>query len=117
MMKKYTLEITNVVDGIEIELRRLKLWKTTPPRGRHNRKCAQPLFTDNLEIGEWLQWVLIPCMRKIISENQSFPTASEIYAYAANYFADISNNHQQLLRLIKRFDQLINSREGSKYLH
>ena len=112
-MKKYTLEITKVVDGIETELRRLKLWKNSPPKNRYIGKSLH----SELEIGDWLQWVLIPRMRKIINEGETFPTASEIYNYATQYFADISNNHQQLLHLIRRFDHLINTREGIRYLH
>ena len=94
-----------VVDGLEAELRRMRLWEPVPP-SEELLASPQPFCVDTLALSQWLQWMLIPRMRRILAGDGELPTRSAIHPYAEDCFdhlADPSN----LLLLIERFDELI----------
>ena len=58
-------------------------------------------------VEQWLQWVFLPRMQQILEQCRPLPARSGIFAYAEdslNRRDPLSNN---LLNLIKRFDDLI----------
>lgn len=97
--------LTNVVDGLETELRRLKLWERLPPPD-HRLASTQPFCIDTLELSQWLQWILVPRMRSILAGDGELPTNSDILPYARDCFEHL-DDPAPLLVLIGRFDRLI----------
>jgi uncharacterized protein YqcC (DUF446 family) len=94
-----------VVDDLEAELRRMRLWESVPP-SEHKLASAQPFCIDTLELSQWLQWLLIPRMRRIFAGEGDLPTASAIHPYAEDCF-EYLEDPSALLGLIERFDLLI----------
>jgi uncharacterized protein YqcC (DUF446 family) len=94
-----------VVDGLEAELRRMRLWEPVPP-SQELLASPQPFCVDTLALSQWLQWMLIPRMRKIFSDGGELPSASAIHPYAEDCFEHLDDS-SKLLLLIERFDGLI----------
>jgi uncharacterized protein YqcC (DUF446 family) len=94
-----------VVDSLEAELRRMQLWEHEPP----NEKLlasTKPFCVDTLAFWQWLQWQLIPRMRRIFAGEGSLPTESAISPYAEDCVEHLEDP-RPLLLLIERFDGLI----------
>jgi uncharacterized protein YqcC (DUF446 family) len=94
-----------VIDGLEAELRRMRLWEFVPP-SKELLASAQPFCVDTLGLSQWLQWMLIPRMRKIFAGDGELPTACAIHPYAEDCFEHL-DEPTNLLLLIERFDGLI----------
>jgi len=94
-----------VVDGLETELRRIQLWEPEPP-SHTQLASSQPFCFDTMALSQWLQWFLIPRMRRILAGDGSLPTRSAIHPYAEDCFEHL-DDPSALLMLIERFDRLI----------
>ncbi len=100
-----------VVDGLEAELRRMELWDRVPPSAA-SLESTQPFCVDTLALSQWLQWLLIPRMRRILAGDGELPTASAIHPYAEDCFEHLEDS-TALLTLIRRFDGLIRGEAGA----
>lgn len=98
-------ELSAVIDGLEMELRRVRLWEPEPP-SEHLLESSQPFCIDTLAFSQWLQWLLIPRMRRILAGDGQLPTRSAISPYAADSFEHLEDG-DALLALIERLDGLI----------
>jgi uncharacterized protein YqcC (DUF446 family) len=100
-----------VVDGLEAELRRMRLWEHEPPSAR-KLASTQPFCVDTLALSQWIQWLLIPRMRAIFAGEGKLPTQSAIHPYAEDCFEHL-DDPTPLLLLIERFDGLIRGERGA----
>jgi uncharacterized protein YqcC (DUF446 family) len=80
--------VANVVNRMEIEMRRIGLWAQTPPVPSR-MVSQQPFCFDTLQFGEWLQWCFLP------------------YPYAEDCLCRYAARPAKLLSLIRTFDELI----------
>lgn len=94
-----------VIDDLEAELRRMDLWELSPP-SQQMLASTQPFCFDTLALSQWLQWLLIPRMRRIFAGEGSLPTESAIHPLAEDCFGHLDDS-STLLILIERFDRLI----------
>lgn len=99
-------QISEVLTAMEIELRRLSLWEPVPPLDADLRS-NQPFCCDTLSFPQWLQWVLLPRMHDAVAQNGPYPTRSGIYVYAEEWAMHNCAEGLALLRLVKRFDEVI----------
>jgi uncharacterized protein YqcC (DUF446 family) len=106
------LALMAVVDSLEAELRRMRLWEHEPPSARL-LASTQPFCVDTLALSQWLQWLLIPRMRAIFAGEGSLPTRSAIHPYAEDCFEHL-DDPTPLLLLIERFDGLIRGEVGPR---
>jgi uncharacterized protein YqcC (DUF446 family) len=104
-------ELSAVIDGLEKELRRVQLWELEPP-SEHLLESSQPFCVDTLALSQWIQWLLIPRMRRILAGDGVLPTRSAISPYAADYFEHLDDG-DALLALIERLDGLIRHQPGA----
>jgi uncharacterized protein YqcC (DUF446 family) len=100
-----------VIDALEAELRRLELWEREPPSAAL-LASTQPFAVDTLRFSQWLQWLLIPRMRRIFKGEGSLPTKSAIHPYAEDCVDDV-DDPRPLLLLIERFDGLIRNESAA----
>jgi len=100
-----------VVDGLEAELRRVGLWEPEPP-SEERLASEQPFCFDTLALSQWLQWLLIPRMRRILAGEGTLPTKSAIRPLAEDCFEHL-DDPSALLTLIDRFDRLIDGEAGA----
>ena len=97
--------LAHVVDELEAELRRMQLWEQEPPSDAQ-LESVKPFCFDTLALSQWLQWMLIPRVREIISGSGELPTQSAIHPLAEDCFEHL-DDAGRLLKLIARFDRLI----------
>lgn len=105
-MKEIARRLGNMLDSIEQELRVLDKWDETQPQSE--MLCSsEPFSVDRLEPSQWLQWIFLPKMRMLISENRSIPKPFSITEYFEESYKDESDK-KNLLILLKEMDKMIN---------
>ncbi len=106
-MDAFQRAIADVVGGIERELRRIELWEAERP-ARRRMESGQPFCVDTLQFHQWLQWLFLPRMRRILdADGDGMPEQSAIYPYADECLRDCPRDTDELLFLIRTFDDLI----------
>ncbi|HKK23112.1 MAG TPA: YqcC family protein [Pseudohaliea sp.] len=99
--------VAEVVDGIEAEMKRTELWDAERPT-LSRLGSPQPFCFDTLRFHQWLQWLFLPRMRRILdADGAGMPSESGIHAYAEECLRDDPRDTDALLALIRRFDELI----------
>jgi uncharacterized protein YqcC (DUF446 family) len=98
--------LTVVVDRLEAALREADRWDEEPP-ARHLLESDRPFCFDTLTFEQWVQWQMIPRMRRILENHEDLPEASAILPYAEECVRGPSEDTRELLHLIERFDELI----------
>jgi uncharacterized protein YqcC (DUF446 family) len=98
--------IADVLLEVEANLRTSGKWEQQPPDNR-DLSSGQPFCIDTLSFEQWLQWVFLPRMKRIIEQQKPLPAKSGIYVYAHEYLRNSDVSTASLLKLIKRFDDLI----------
>ncbi len=108
-MDEFHQAVAEVVDGIEAEMRRIELWDAERP-ALSRLGSAQPFCFDTLRFHQWLQWLFLPRMRRILAaDGAGMPSESGIHVYAEECLRDDPRDTDALLALIRRFDELISA--------
>ncbi|UCE89469.1 MAG: YqcC family protein [Pseudomonadota bacterium] len=105
----FPARLADVLLNIEVELRRIGLWDASPPDLRALRS-AQPFCYDTLTLAQWLQWICLPRMKRLLEEGGELLGKSEILPFAEESFRDMAPECGALLKYIGEFDTLINER-------
>ena len=111
-MDENAREISEALLAIEAELRSLSLWESEPP-SPEDLLSNQPFCCDTLDFPQWLQWILLPRMWHIIEHTGPYPTRCGIYVYAEEWGKYHASDSLALLRLVRRFDALIEGRAAT----
>jgi uncharacterized protein YqcC (DUF446 family) len=98
--------IAEVLLEVEANLRTSGKWEQQPPDSR-DLSSTQPFCFDTLSFEQWLQWIFLPRMKRIIEQQKPLPPRSGIHVYAHEYLRNSDLSTGRLLKLIKRFDDLI----------
>lgn len=107
MMDGFHQAVAEVVDGIEAEMKRVDLWEEERPAPAR-LGSAQPFCFDTLRFHEWLQWLFLPRMQRILDAGGAgMPAESGIHPYAEECLRDDPRDTDALLLLIRRFDELV----------
>ena len=78
-------EVAATLMDIEGELRNLSLWESAAPDA-DALGSTQPFAVDTLTLPQWLQWIFLPTMRRLIDERQPLPSKCGITPMAEEYF-------------------------------
>jgi uncharacterized protein YqcC (DUF446 family) len=108
-MDSYTRDLSEALLAIEAELRSLSLWENEPP-SPEDLRSDQPFCCDTLAFPQWLQWILLPRMWDLLERGGPYPSRSGIYAYGEEWALRQGADSLVLLRLVRRFDALIEDR-------
>ena len=105
MSRELEHRVADIVLNIEAEMRRMSLWSAQKPED--NRLQSQlPFCYDSLTVEQWLQWIFIPRMKRMLEQNLDLPAKCDIHPYAEEFLAHRSEDTVKLLALIKEFDDL-----------
>lgn len=107
-MNSPTHQLADLILEIEAEMRSLDLWEERAPPAAALASSA-PFCFDTLQFPQWIQWVLLPRVVRMLQENQPWPRKSEIAPLAEESFKEIDRDTDRLLKLISDFDALINN--------
>lgn len=98
--------LRHIVAQIEVELKTLQLWETSPPAA-DALASTEPFSLDTLDFHQWLQWLFLPKMQRILMGHGQLPAASQIFPYALDCLRDSDRDPNELLFLLRSFDELI----------
>ena len=98
--------LSAVVDELEAVLKRMQRWEEQSPEASQLASTL-PFSYDKLDFHQWLQWQLIPRMRRILEGDGQLPTHSAIHPYAEECLQPQDARTAELLFLIDHFDALI----------
>jgi uncharacterized protein YqcC (DUF446 family) len=122
------IEIKNVEDKIneiEAEMKKIDLWQNEPlPAPQYDFKEA--FGSDKMSFAQWLQFIFIPNVKKLLSTNGPWPPASQVGIYAVQefmFFRPTENTNEfttggsieehgkelNLVGLLSEFDEIFNS--------
>mgnify|MGYP000597378316 CR=1 FL=1 len=98
--------IADVLLEVEATLRTSGKWEKSRPAAAA-LVSPEPFCLDTLRFEQWLQWIFLPRMKRIIEQQKPLPPRSGIHVYAHEYLRNSDLSTGRLLKLIKRFDDLI----------
>ena len=107
--------IVDVLLELEAEMRTLDWWEEEKPPAKA-LASQQPFCVDQLAFKQWLQWIFLPRMKVIIETGGSLPAQSGIFEYAEECLRHNGNQAAHLLKLLKRFDELV-TLDATRKLH
>jgi uncharacterized protein YqcC (DUF446 family) len=84
-----------------------------PPAGALD--SSEPFCVDTLRFEQWLQWIFLPRMKAILEDSQPLPHKSAIFSYAEYCLDKDDPPTADLLRHIKRFDELISIQSAAQH--
>ncbi len=97
----------NIAHEIETELKRLGRWMDNPlPEECYHDMGA--FGSNTMSFEQWLQFILLPRIREIVSEKNDFPKGSNLATYAIRYF-DGNTDSGLLQDILYTLDRLIQS--------
>ena len=99
-------QVADIILSLEAEMRRAGLWEDKSP-SEEALKSTQPFCFDSLEFHQWVQWILIPKTCEIIEQDLPLPDASDITPLAEYRFAQLPEETDRVLELIREFDRLL----------
>lgn len=98
--------IADILLEVEATLRTHGRWGHTRPPD-HALDSREPFCVDTLRFEQWLQWIFLPRMKKILEASRPLPAGSGIFSYAEHCLQKADPPTPVLLTLIRRFDDLI----------
>jgi PhnB protein len=94
-------------NAIETELKRMNRWSDKPlPEDRYENMGA--FGSNTMTFEQWIQFILIPRIKDIISTKGEFPSESQLAAYAVRAF-DGDYETDRLHELLYELDELANN--------
>lgn len=104
-LKKRRL-LLQYLHALERELREQSLWQVEKPSAQALRSTA-PFAIDRLTFVQWLQFIFLEKMGKLVEEVQPLPTAISVLPMATEYFSPLSVDSAAIENIIGRIDSLI----------
>jgi len=100
-------DVERAIDEVEAELKHLGRWQKTPLPDTAFENMG-PFGMNTMTPEQWLQFVLIPSVRRIIQSKGRFPASSQVAIWAVRNF-DGDHDVQKLCSLLSDFDRLFSS--------
>lgn len=102
-------QISKQISKIEATLQRLKLYASVRPDDSAF-ESSTPFCYDTMSFLEWMQWVMFPRTRDLISRDLPLPTVCDIHPLAEEEFKLLAQDTGVLLDEIRQLDRLFNIR-------
>lgn len=104
-LKKRRL-LLQLLNELESELRKQGLWQENKPSDAE-LNSAVPFAIDTLTFVQWLQFIFIDKMGKILQFSQPLPGAISVLPMATEQFKNLTVNSAEIINIIGRIDLLI----------
>lgn len=101
-------DVAEVLIDIEAELRRLGLWDATPPPAEA-LASTEPFAIDTLTPPQWLQFIFLPTLYRMLEEGAPLPERCGIAPMAEEFFSGSALPTAALLDALRRVDALLSS--------
>ena len=104
-------EIVAVLIDIEAQLRQLGQWDKVQPSAAA-LASDQPFCVDTLTLPQWLQFIFLPTLYRMVEAGETLPARSGIAPMAEEYFRGTGLGSAKLEAALLRMDELL--REGTQ---
>lgn len=101
-------ELAEALFELERELRALALWDETPPTPEA-LASTQPFAVDTLELYQWLQFVFIPRLYRLVEHRMGLPASCSVSPMAEEYFRPRPESGEAVIAVLERIDILVTS--------
>lgn len=101
-------KILKSLQNIEEAMRSLKIWSDDPQDMPADEALAStvPFCLDTMEFHQWLQYVFVPKMRKILEKEHPLPKDLKIHTVAEEYYRGKWQLYRELLIALRHLDAL-----------
>ena len=99
-------DVAALLIDIEAQLRQLSLWESEMPRDEA-LASTQPFAIDTLTFPQWLQFIFLPTMYRLVDEGDALPTQCAIAPMAEESFRGSALPISGLLDALERMDVLL----------
>jgi uncharacterized protein YqcC (DUF446 family) len=103
-------EIAEVLIDIEAQLRQLGLWDRIPP-STEALASTQPFCVDTMTLPQWLQFVFLPTIYRMLEEDQALPERCGIAPMAEEFFKGSGLATTELIDALEKVDVLLSGDE------
>ncbi|PJG60546.1 YqcC family protein [Aeromonas cavernicola] len=103
------MQLADLLGELAAELQRLERWQNEPPTAQALASTL-PFCVDTLSFDQWLQFVLIPRMTQLITQQAALPTSISLYPMASEVYKEHRAEVAVLMRLIARVDLLLSGK-------
>jgi uncharacterized protein YqcC (DUF446 family) len=101
--------IASVLIDIEAQLRQLGLWDKVSP-GAVALASAEPFCVDTLTFPQWLQFIFLPTLYRMLEAGETLPARSGIAPMAEEYFRGTGLRSAELEEALRLIDELLTVR-------
>ena len=99
-------EIAEVMIDIEAQLRQLGQWDKIPP-STEALASQEPFCVDTLTLPQWLQFVFLPTLYRMLEDEQALPGRCGIAPMAEEFFRGSGLAVNDLVTALLRMDELL----------
>ena len=100
--------VAEVLIDIEAQLRQLGLWDKIPP-STEALASDQPFCVDTLSLPQWLQFIFLPTLYRMLENQEPLPARCGIAPMAEEFFRGSELAVDELLVALERIDELLTS--------
>jgi uncharacterized protein YqcC (DUF446 family) len=93
------------IRDLEAALRECDMWPGKKPPGELEVRGA--FGSENMAFNQWLAWIMIPRVNEIVETRGSFPSGSNVAAYAVREWDGTDSG--RVIDILRRFDDAINA--------
>ena len=105
------IAVAELLIDIEAQLRQLGLWEREPPPPQA-LASDQPFSVDTLTLPQWLQFIFLPTLYRLLAEGQPLPGRCGIAPMAQEYFRGLALASATLEQTLLKMDRMLSGEEG-----
>jgi uncharacterized protein YqcC (DUF446 family) len=105
--------IAALLIDIEAELRTLGLWDKVPPPPAA-LASDQPFSIDTLTLPQWLQFIFLPTLYRLLEQGEPLPQRCGIAPMAQEYFRGMGLASAALEDVLLQMDEMLSVDEGGE---
>ncbi len=105
------IAVAELLIDIEAQLRQLGLWEREPPPPQA-LASDQPFSVDTLTLPQWLQFIFLPTLHRLLAEGQPLPGRCGIAPMAQEYFRGLALASATLEQTLLKMDRILSGEEG-----
>ena len=99
--------------ALERELRELDLWQSQQPPVSA-LASTQPFAVDTLEFYQWLQFLFIPRLMRLVEHRSPLPDTCAVAPMAEEFFHPRAETGEEVIAVLERIDWLITEAGGTE---
>ena len=104
-------QVAELLIDIEAELRQLGLWERQAPPAEA-LASEQPFCIDTLTLPQWLQFIFLPRLYRLLEQDAALPDRCGIAPLAEEYFRGTGLPSAGLEQILLRMDEVLSEGTG-----